>query len=264
MEAKVQALSPQKQRARFREGLDLYVNSTSGLCPGYEQANLVILPKRYAFDFFLFAHRNPKACPILDVLEAGEVEPKIAKGADIRSDLPKYRLYEAGILVEEVNNLTPYWQKDFVTFLIGCSLTFEKALLDKGIPMLHQQANQAVAMYNTSIQTTPAGVFSGPVVVSMRPIRNDCLMTAVDTTARFTNSHGSPLHIGDPEAIGIPDLTNPDYGAYTPYDPDVYTPVFWACGVTPQAVAAASKPAQMITHVPGCMFISDRRAMPEV
>jgi uncharacterized protein YcsI (UPF0317 family) len=250
------ALSPKEQREVFRKNLD--ARSTSGMCDGFVQANLVILPKEYAFDFLLFAHRNSKPCALVDVMEPGVVKPNIAD-ADIRTDLQKYNIYKDGKFVEEVNDITSYWRDDFVTFLIGCSFTFERALNEAGIEMLHQKTNKTVSMYVTNIECDPAGVFHGPTVVSMRPVRKDLLVKSVEVTANYPHTHGTPLHIGDPSVIGITDITKPDFGDFVPYDEDKYEPVFWACGVTPQAVALKSKPSIMITHVPGHMFISDQK-----
>ena len=232
---------------------------TSGGAPGYVQANLAILPQDLAFDFLLFCQRNSKPCPVLEVIEAGRVEPALtAPGADIRTDVPGYRIYEGGELVADVESLVPYWRDDLVSFLLGCSFTFETAMTDAGIPLRHQEMGTNVAMYITDIPTNPAGAFSGPMVVSMRPVKRDQIVRAVQVTSRFPATHGAPVHIGDPEAIGIRELTRPDFG-----DPvEVRSgeePVFWACGVTPQAVALNCKPSLMITHTPGRMFITDQR-----
>lgn len=234
-----------------------FLKPTCGVALGYAQANLAVLPKQYAYDFLLFAFRNPKSCPILDVTDVGDPEPKaIAKGADIRTDIPKYRIYENGELVEEVNGLKKYWREDLVGFLIGCSFTFEKALQDNNIPVRHIEEQKNVPMYITNIKTKPAGIFHGNMVVSMRPIPNEQVVRAVQVTSRFPSVHGAPVHIGNPEDIGIKSLCEPDFGDAVSVEKGE-TPVFWACGVTPQAVAMASKPKLMITHAPGHMFISD-------
>lgn len=253
-----QVRSPKEQRERFRRNLD--IQTTSGLCDGFMQANLVILPKEYAFEFLLFCQRNIKPCPIVDVMEAGVYTPNVAD-ADIRTDIPKYRVYESGTFKEEVTDVTPYWRDDFVTFLIGCSFTFERALVEAGIDMLHQQAGNVVSMYVTNIPCEKAGRFEGPTVVSMRPIKKRDLVKAVEVTGKYPHTHGTPLHIGDPAVIGIEDITKPDYGEFTSYSEDEYVPVFWACGVTPQAVALQAKPSIMITHAPGYMFISDQKEL---
>jgi uncharacterized protein YcsI (UPF0317 family) len=223
------------------------------------QANLAILPKDLAFEFLLFCQRNPRPCPVLEVIEAGQVEPALtAPGADIRTDVPGYRIYENGALTAEVLTLVDHWRDDLVSFLLGCSFSFESAMTDAGIPLRHQEMGCNVPMYITSIPTNPAGTFAGPMVVSMRPIKRGQIVRAVQVTSRFPATHGAPIHIGDPTAIGIKDINRPDFG-----DPveirSGEEPVFWACGVTPQAVALNSKPSLMITHAPGHMFITDQR-----
>ena len=249
--------SPVALRSIIRYGE--YNTVTAGLAPGYVQANLVILPEAQAFDFLLFCQRNPKPCPLIEVVDAGNVEPSItAPGADIRTDLPKYRVYRDGVLEQETENVLDVWRDDLVSFLIGCSFTFETALLAAGIPMRHIEENSNVSMYITNMPTVPAGQFSGPTVVSMRPIGREKVVKAVQVTSRFPNTHGAPLHVGDPASIGIDDLQKPDYGDVVPFQAGEI-PVFWACGVTPQAVAMQSKPPFMITHSPGHMFITDVR-----
>jgi len=248
-------LTGREARMEIREGL--WRKPTSGMALGYTQANLVILPKELAYDFLLFAYRNPKPCPILDVTDAGSSEPKgVAQGADIRTDIPKYRVYKKGRLELEVDDITSCWRDDFVAFLLGCSFTFEKALLENDIPVRHMEQGRNVPMYITSIETRPAGVFHGNMVVSMRPIPQELVIRAVQVTSRFPAVHGAPVHIGEPSKIGIHSLDKPDFGdAVDIRDGEV--PVFWACGVTPQAVAMKSKPEIMITHSPGHMFITD-------
>jgi len=238
---------------------DQWRGVTSGVAPGYVQANLAILPRDLAFDFLLFCQRNPKPCPLLEVIEPGLTEPQLtAPGADIRTDIPAYRIYELGQLVEEVDSLIPYWRDDLVSFLLGCSFSFESAMVEAGIPMRHQDKGCNVSMYITNIPTTPAGVFSGPMVVSMRPIKREQIVRAVQVTSRFPATHGAPIHIGDPEAIGIADLDLPDFGDRVEVLPGE-EPIFWACGVTPQAVALSCKPSLMFGHGPGKMFITDHR-----
>jgi uncharacterized protein YcsI (UPF0317 family) len=203
--------------------------------------------------------RNPKPCPVLDVTEPGSPVPRMAApAADLRTDLPKYRIYRRGELVEETTDIRSHWAEDLVAFLLGCSFTFEQALLANGIPVRHIEENCNVPMYRTSIPCVPAGRFKGPMVVSMRPIPEKQVVRAVQVTSRFPAVHGAPVQIGNPEAIGIRDLSRPDFG-----DPvtirEGEVPVFWACGVTPQAVAMEVKPDLMITHAPGHMFITDLR-----
>ncbi|EAX48251.1 protein of unknown function DUF1445 [Thermosinus carboxydivorans Nor1] len=250
-------MHPKAVKAMIRQ--NQLVQPTSGMAKGYAQANLVVLPKDLAFDFLLFAQRNPKPCPILDVTEVGSPEPAlVAPGSDLRYDIPKYRVYVKGQLVEEVLDLERYWNKDLVAFLLGCSFTFETGLLDAGIPVRHIEENCNVPMYITNRQCIPAGVFRGPMVVSMRPIPQEQVVKAVQVTSRFPAVHGAPVHIGDPAAIGIKDLSTPDFGDAVTIKPGE-VPVFWACGVTPQAVAMTVKPELMITHAPGHMFICDIR-----
>lgn len=251
----IENLSPNEIRLRIRKGE--YTQQTSGLCKGYTQANLVVLPEKYALDFFAFAQRNPKPCPLLDVTEKGNPHPKlIAPQADIRTDIPKYRVYKKGELIGEYTDIMNFWGDNMYAFLLGCSFTFENALLNGGVPVRHIEENRNVPMYITNIECIPAGVFNGPLVVSMRPIPYNLVVKAVQITSRFPQVHGAPIHIGDPEKIGIKDINKPDFGdSVTINDNEV--PVFWACGVTPQAVAMKAKPDIMITHAPGHMFISD-------
>jgi uncharacterized protein YcsI (UPF0317 family) len=230
---------------------------TAGLGQGYVQANLAMLPKDHAYDFLLFCQRNPRPCPLIEVTDVGSPEPVgVAAGADLRTDVPRYRIYRDGELADEVTDARPHWRDDLVAFLLGCSFTFEWALLEAGIRLWHVEQGKNVAMWRTSIDCRPAGVFYGPMVVSMRPIAATQLSKAVTASARFPGAHGAPVHIGDPAAIGIKDVTRPDWGDAQEFGSgDV--PVFWACGVTPQAVALASKPPFMITHSPGHMFLTD-------
>ncbi|MEO7133959.1 MAG: putative hydro-lyase [Vicinamibacterales bacterium] len=245
-------------RSQARSGL--LTGPTCGLAPGYLQANLVIVTRDLAFDFLLFCQRNPKPCPILDVLDPGTWQPRgVANGADIRTDLPRYRVYERGALVEEPPEIVRWWRNDLVTFLLGCSFSFEAAMQRAGLPVRHIEEGRNVPMYRTNIPCTPAGRFAGPLVVTMRPLTPAQAIEAAVITSRFPQAHGSPVHCGDPHAIGIADLTRPDFGeAVTVRAGEV--PVFWACGVTPQAVVMEAKPEIAVTHSPGCMFVTDRLA----
>lgn len=249
------SMSPSNIRELIRTGK--ITGPTAGMSKGYTQANLAILKKEYAYDFLLFCQRNPKSCPLIDVTDIGSFTPNsIAKDADIRTDIPKYRIYKDGEYSEEVADITDYWEDDMVAFLIGCSFTFETPLLEAGIPIRHIEENCNVPMYKTNIPCVKAGIFEGPIVVSMRPMSSADAIRAIQITSRFPDVHGAPIHIGDPSQIGISDLTKPNFGdSVTIKDGEI--PVFWACGVTPQAVAMQSKPSIMITHAPGCMFISD-------
>ena len=232
---------------------------TPGLALGFVQANLVIVPRDLAFDFLLFCQRNPKPCPLLDVTEPGSPEPvAIAPGADLRTDLPRYRIYRNGQFVEEPDDLTAWWRDDLVSFLLGCSFTFENALLQAGVPLRHLEMGRNVPMYRTNRSCRPAGVFHGPMVVSMRPMTPTQAVKAVEVCSRFPRAHGVPVHFGDPETLGISDLDRPDFGESVTIQTDE-VPVFWACGVTPQAVAMEVRPPLLITHSPGHMFVTDLR-----
>lgn len=247
--------SAKSVRQKIREGG--WDKPTSGLAPGYTQANLVILPKRYAFDFLLFAQRNPKSCPILEVTDVGSPVPKkSAPTADLRTDVPKYKIFKNGEFVEEVKDITQYWSDDLVSFLIGCSFTFERALIENQIPIRHIEEKTNAAMYITNIETEPAGIFKGPMVVSMRPMMPADAIRAVQVTTNLPQAHGAPVHIGDPAKIGIKELQQPDFGDVVPIK-EGEVPVFWACGVTPQLAIEQAKPNIAITHSPGYMFITD-------
>lgn len=243
-------------REEIRKGA--FEGTTSGAAGDNIQANIVILPKSYAFDFLLYAMRNRKAVPVIEVMEDGKIESTYAEGSDIRTDIPKYNIYREGVLVETVTHIEDYWQSDFVTFLIGCSFTFEQAILEAGIEVKHIKQGRNVAMYRTDIATAPAGVFSGELVVSMRPFKKPLVDRVSDITAQFPNMHGRPVHYGDPSAIGIASIMDPEYGEAMQIGEDE-VPVFWACGVTPQNAALNAKPEIMITHAPGHMFVTDMR-----
>ncbi len=233
---------------------------TAGLAPGYHQANLVILPASSADDFLCFCERNPKPCPVLEVVEEGAAEPReTAPGADLRTDLPRYRVYEDGELVDEPTDVRRWWRDDLVSFLLGCSFTFEEALRRAGLPLRHLEEARTVPMYRTSIECRPAGPFRGPLVVSMRPLTPDQAERASEISARHPRSHGAPIHTGDPAEIGIEALDRPDYGEPVTVRPDEI-PVFWACGVTPQAALSRARLPLAITHSPGHMFVTDLRA----
>lgn len=231
--------------------------TTSGLAPGILQANLVILPSSLASDFRRFCERNPAPCPLIEQTPPGcPRPPSSAPSADLRTDAPRYRVYRRGELVDEPLELRDLWRDDFVGFLLGCSFSFEHALAREGVPLRHQEERKTVPMYVTDRPCRSVGSFSGPLVVSMRPIRRDDVARVRDITARFPHAHGAPVHAGEPSAMGIDDLDAPEYGqAVTVRDGE--TPVFWACGVTPQAVARAARLELLITHAPGCMFLTD-------
>ncbi len=242
-------------RARARRGE--LTGVTAGAASEYAQANLVILPRELACDFLLFCVRNPKPCPLLDITDPGSPVPRYAApDADLRTDVPRYHVYRDGELVEEPTSIARYWSEDLVAFLLGCSFTFEQELLGAGIPLRHLECDCNVAMYRTTIACRPAGMFSGPLVVSMRPIPAHLVAAAVQISGRYPSVHGAPVHVGAPEALGIRDIDRPDWGDALPIR-DGEVPVFWACGVTPQAVAQATRPPLMITHAPGCVFVTD-------
>ena len=246
-----------RERLRIRTGD--FRGNTAGLAPGNVQANLVILPKALAHDFLRFAQANPKPCPVLAVSEPGDPRlPGLAADLDIRSDLPRYCVWRGGELVEEPLDLFHVWRDDLVSFALGCSFSFEQALVEDGIELRHITCGSNVPMYRTNIPCTPAGHFAGPLVVSMRPLKPSDAIRAIQITSRFPSVHGAPVHIGLPEAIGILDLGKPDYGDAVPVRGDEL-PVFWACGVTPQAVIAEVRPDFCVTHAPGSMLITDLR-----
>jgi len=232
---------------------------TSGQAPGFTQANVVILPEKYAFDFLLFCQRNEQPCPVIDVCESGVTAPPFAApGADIRNEVPRYRIYRHGELECEPDNILNHFTNGLVTFLLGCSFTFEQDLLNHGIPVRHIELERNVPMYITNRECRPAGVFSGPMVVSMRPIPENLVDKAAAITARYRKAHGAPIHVGTPEQIGIADLQKVDFGDPPEIRPGE-VPVFWACGVTPQMAIQRAKLDLVITHAPGYMFVTDVR-----
>jgi uncharacterized protein YcsI (UPF0317 family) len=247
------------QAARLRIRSKQHTGHTSGLALGFAQGNVVILPAALADDFLRFCQLNPKPCPLLAVSQPGDPRlPALGADLDIRSDVPRYRVFRHGELVDERTDIAELWQDDLVTFVLGCSFSFEEALLADGLEVRNLSLRCGVPMYRTSIPTLPAGPFRGPLVVSMRPFRAADAIRAIQITTRFPAVHGAPVHIGLPEVIGIRDLARPDYGDALPVGPDEL-PVFWACGVTPQAVIAETRPGFCITHAPGCMLITDLR-----
>jgi uncharacterized protein YcsI (UPF0317 family) len=244
-----------RERRRIRDG-DV-AGPTAGLAPGNVQANLVVLPLALAHEFLRFAQANPKPCPVLAVSEPGDPHfPLLGDDLDIRTDLPRYRVWRDGGLVDEPRSLQHVWRSDLVSFALGCSFSFEQALVEEGIELRHITCGSNVPMYRTTIACVPAGRFAGPLVVSMRPLSPGDAIRAIQITSRFPSVHGAPVHIGLPAAIGIADLARPDYGDPVPVGSDEL-PVFWACGVTPQAVIAAVRPEFCITHAPGSMLITD-------
>lgn len=247
--------TPAQARALFRT---TDVATTAGFSAGFTQANLIALDRKYAFDFLLFAQRNPKPCPLLGVLEPGEVSSPLLAGGDIRTDIPSYRVFSHGSLIDEPTDATAYWTENTAAFVIGCSFTFEQALLDNNVPVAHIEQGVNVPMYLTNIDCEPAAVFSGKMVVSMRPIPAGLVADAVRITSRYPAVHGAPVHVGEPGLIGIDDLAAPDFGDAVDI-PAGWVPVFWACGVTPQSIVMHSKPELAICHSPGKMLITDVR-----
>lgn len=242
-------------RLDARSGKD--VRPTANVAPGHVQANLAILPRELASDFLHFCQLNPKPCPLLAMSEPGDPSlPILGHDIDIRTDIPLYRVWKDGVLIDEPTDVRSYWRDDLVSFLIGCSFSFEEAMLDNGLPVRHIEQGCNVPMYRTNVQTARAGVFGGPLVVSMRPLKAADAIRAIQVTSRFPSVHGAPVHLGDPSLIGIHDINKPDYGdAVEIRDGEI--PVFWACGVTPQSVVATVKPEFCITHAPGHMLVTD-------
>jgi uncharacterized protein YcsI (UPF0317 family) len=251
----IDRLIPKEIRRLIRKGK--WDKPTAGVALGYAQANLVILPQKYAFDFLLFCQRNPKPCPLLEVLEPGQHQTKFsASDADIRTDIPRYHIYRKGKLEDTPQEIKNLWKPEFVTFLLGCSFSFEEALLKAKISIRHIEENKNVPMYITNLVCEPAGIFHGPMVVSMRPIPLSDVTRVSQITSRYFFVHGAPIHMGNPSRIGIKNLKKPDFGDPVSIKKEEI-PVFWACGVTPQAVVMKAKPDLCITHAPGYMFITD-------
>ncbi len=250
------ALSGREGRLACRDGT--IAGSTAGVADGYVQGNLAVFPESLAEDFRLFAARNPKACPVIGQSRPGSRKiPELGLDLDLATDVPGYRVWRDGAVVAERAEVADLWRDDLVAFVIGCSFSFEAALAEGGVPLRHVEMGVRVPMYRTSIPCVPAGPFSGPMVVSMRPLTPAQAIRAVEITARYPAVHGAPVHLARPDLIGIRDLQAPDYGDPVRIEPDEI-PVFWACGVTPQSVIAAARPAFAITHAPGCMLITDR------
>jgi len=243
-------------RHLFRQGT--FTGATHGFAPGYVQGNLAVLPKSMAADFMRFCQLNPKPCPLIGMSPSpGDPSvPELGADLDIRTDIPKYRVWKKGELVDEPADIRSVWRDDLVAFVLGCSFSFEEALLENDIELRHQTCGCNVPMFRTSIACKPSGPFHGPMVVSMRPMKPADAIRAVQITSRFPSVHGAPVHIGLPHLIGIKDIARPDYGDAVEVKADEL-PVFWACGVTPQAVIANMKPDFCITHAPGSMLVSD-------
>ncbi len=247
--------SPAELRAAIRSGE--FTGPTAGCAPGFVQTNVVILPQLYADDFEAFCQANAQACPLIERTRPGGTHPTSAPDADIRTDVPRYRVFRHGVPEQtEPTKIDHLWRDDLVTFLLGCSFTFERALQEAGLPVRHIDEGRNVPMYRTKVPCQSAGPFLGPLVVSMRPFLPDQVPTAVEVSGRYSRMHGEPVHIGDPAALGISDVNRPDFGDAVTIRPGE-VPVFWACGVTPQLALAAAKCDLAITHSPGCMFVTD-------
>src|SRR5256714_2046933 len=249
---------PQTGRdARLAIRTDQFTGQTAGVAPGYVQGNLAVLPRELAGDFLRFCQLNPKPCPVLGVSSPGDFRlPILADDLDVRTDISRYRVFRSGEVIDEPTDIRGHWRDDLVAFVLGCSFSFEQALIEDGIELRHMTCGSNVPMYRTNVRCEPAGPFAGPLVVSMRPLKPRDAIRAIQITSRFPSVHGAPVHIGLPAAIGIADLGKPDYGDAVPVESDEL-PVFWACGVTPQAVIAQVKPEFCITHAPGSMLITD-------
>ena len=246
---------PREIRRAIRQGS--FRRHTAGVAPGYVQGNVCILPREYAEDFRLFCERNPKPCPLLAMSQPGDPRlPALGEDIDIRIDVPRYRVFRDGALAEEVTDLRDLWRGDLVTFVLGCSFSFEEALLAAGLPLRYVEQGRNVSMYRTSIECAPAGRFRGKLVVSMRPFKPADAIRAIEITSRYPRAHGAPVHIGRPELIGVGDLAQPWAGDATEVRDDEL-PVFWACGITPQSVVLDAKPSLCITHAPGHMLVTD-------
>jgi len=252
-----EGLQPFQVRRLIAEGE--MASPTAGICPGYVQANLVILKNSYAKDFLDFVLLNPKPCPLLEVIDDGTpISKKMAPGSDVTKDIPLYRVFIDGKFVEEPSDISSFWENGMIAFLIGCSLTFEEALVKSGIRLKHYEQNKRVPMYDTNIPCAASKKFHGNYVVSMRPIKNNLIEKAIEITSQMEYAHGAPVQIGNPQQIGIKNINAPDYGDPLEIEEDE-TPVFWACGVTPQAAAIKAKPDIMMTHSPGYMLICDKK-----
>ena len=246
---------PRAIRQAIRQGQ--FRRHTAGVAPGYVQGNVCILPREYAEEFRLFCERNPKPCPLLAMTQPGDPRlPELGEDIDIRTDVPRYRVFRDGALAEDLTDLGDLWRDDLVTFVLGCSFSFEEALTAAGLPLRYVEQGRNVSMYRTSIDCAPAGRFRGKLVVSMRPFKAMDAIRAIEITSRYPRAHGAPVHLGRPDLIGIGDLAKPWAGDPTDVRADEL-PVFWACGITPQSVVLDAKPSFCITHAPGHMLVTD-------
>ena len=244
-------------RAFFRRSSTVRFTQTTGMAPGYMQGSPVIVSGDLAVDFAAFCQRNPKPCPVVATSERGDPSlPSFGRDIDVRTDIGGYRIWRDGVLVDEVDDIRQLWRDDFVTFVIGCSYSFEAALSADGLELRHVTEKCCVPMYMSNIPLTGAGLFQGTMGVSMRPFKAADAIRAIEITSRFPFTHGTPVHIGDPRLIGIDDLSDPLVG-----DPVTVRanelPVFWGCGITPQYTLLNAKPSIAITHKPGCLLVGD-------
>lgn len=235
-----------------------FASATAGYCEGNVQANMFVIPKQYADDFERFAAKNNKAIPVLEVVRDSHYSSLLAQGSNLLNELPAYDIFENGQFINRVSNIEEFYNEDLVFFLIGCSFTFETSLINAGIELRHVTCKQNVTMYDTNIALEPEGIFHGNMVVSMRPIKKERVADACVVTSHFPHMHGSPIHVGYPEMIGIEDISKPDYGDAVEIKDDEI-PLFWPCGVTPQNVLREVKLPFAITHAPGHMFVSDKK-----
>ena len=248
---------PRAVRRAARSGT--FAGVTAGLAPGYVQGNVCILPRAFADDFRRYCERNPKPCPLIGESRPGDPRlPALGEDLDIRSDVPRFRVFRDGEPSGEVEDVGHLWSADLVAFVIGCSFSFEEALAEGGVPLRYVAEGKNVAMYMSNIATEPSGPFRGPMAVSMRPLSPENALRAIEITSRYPKAHGAPVHVGDPAEIGIADLDRPYAGDRIALEPGEL-PVFWACGITPQAAVLRAKPPLCITHVPGHMLVTDVR-----
>lgn len=249
-------MTPKALREKIAKGE--FDRPTAGECSGYIQTNMVALPRAYAKRFEAFAKANAKAIPVLEIISQGHHSKVLAPEADILREIPKYNILREGVVVETVKDISAYAKEDLVFFLIGCSFSFENALIENGIPLRYVEEKKNVAMYRTNIKLTPVEGFEGEMVVSMRPVKKERVADACVITSHFPKTHGAPIHVGYPEMIGVSDIMRPDYGDAVEIKADEI-PLFWPCGVTPQNVIAGLKLPFAITHAPGHMFVTDKK-----
>jgi uncharacterized protein YcsI (UPF0317 family) len=248
---------PRAARQQIRKGA--YTGYTAGVAPGFVQANVCILPVKWAEDFLLYCQRNPKPCPLLARSDVGDPRlPTLSDDLDIRTDVPRYHIFRDGAFVEEATDIRAHWRDDLVTFALGCSFSFEEALQEAGVRLKFLERNNVAAVYVTNVDTVPAGPFKGPLVVTMRAFKPADAIRAVQITSRFPNVHGAPVHLGNPRSIGV-DLSRRYLDVGDPEVADDELPVFWACGLTPQLAVKNARPPLCITHAPSSMLITDLR-----